>query len=320
MKRIENYSLLAAAALAFTLASCSNNEIETIPYEGPVEAQINAGIDGAITRAYDTSWDKGDAIGISCSGTNTNYTNMKYVTTNGNGTFAHDGGSASGIFFQGTEEVTFSAYYPFTGSENTKPGTEGVISGSTSAQSTNQKNIDYMYAGGVTAKYSSPTVSFSGTGTKFKHMMTRLILVLETSTDYGFTADEVKNGTYTLGGLKHEGTFNMTTGEAKATSTATAVDNWSVSTNCPSADADNKRTYTMILYPQTVSGALPFTATINGNEYKNDKDITFTSNTLQAGTSYTFSITVKKTGLIVNSCTIEGWGTENTGSGDATMK
>ena len=84
MKTIRNYSLLASAMLTLAFTACSNNEIETIPYDGPVAAQVIAGIDGAVTRAADASWENGDAIGISCSSTNTNYTNMKYVTAQAN--------------------------------------------------------------------------------------------------------------------------------------------------------------------------------------------------------------------------------------------
>lgn len=324
MKQFRNYSLLAGAMLTFAFTSCGNDENVTIPYEGPVAAQVTAGINGVVTRAADPSWDNGDAIGLSCSGTTTNYTNMKYVTTSGNGTFTHYNGDsedlAGGIFFQGTGDVTFSAYYPFTGTEKSNPGTDGVISGSTSAQSSNQKDIDYLYASGVTTTYASPTVSFNGASTKFQHKMVRLKLILQTSADAGFSVDDVKNGTYTLGGLKHEGTFNVTIGTADATSTAATVFDWSVSSNCPFADANNQRTYTMILYPQTVTGALPFTATISGQNYKNAADITFDSNELSAGTSYAFTITIKKTGLAVSGCTIEGWTTGTGGSGDATMQ
>ncbi|MCS2359404.1 fimbrillin family protein [Bacteroides fragilis] len=320
MKRIRNYSLLVSAMLTFAFTSCNNNEIETIPYEGPVPVQVTAGIDGAMTRASETSWEHGDAIGISCSGTNTNYTNMKYVTAIGNGTFTHYNGNdqedfTTGIFFQGTDQVTFSAYYPFTGTEGSKPGTEGKISGSTSARG---GQIDYLYAGGLTATYARPNISFSTTETKFKHKMTRLKLVLETSADAGFSVNDVTTGTYVLGGLKHEGTFNVITGIAAATESADPVANFHLD-NFPSVDANNQRTYTLILYPQTVSGALPFTATISSQNYKNTADITFTDNKLLPGTSYTFTITIKKTGLTVNSCTIDGWGTGAIGSGTAEM-
>lgn len=325
MRQMRNYSLLASAMLTFTFTACSNNDIETIPYEGPVPVQVTAGIDGILTRASDAAWGKNDAIGISCKSTNTNYTNMKYVTADGDGAFDHynnDGKDvAGGIFFQGTDQVTFSAYYPYAGSEKTMPGTNGVITSRTESQSTKQNEIDYLYADGLETNYKTPNISFSTDATKFKHKMTRLKLVLETSADAGFSADDVKGGTYVLGGLKHEGTFDTTKGLAEATSTATVNDNWSVSTNCPSADDDSKkqRTYTMILYPQTVGGALTFTATISNQNYKNTANIKFDNDKLQPGTSYTFTITIKKTGLTVSSCTLDGWGPETTGKGDAKM-
>ncbi|WP_195668988.1 fimbrillin family protein [Bacteroides intestinalis] len=324
MKQIRNYSLLASAMLTFALTSCNNDEVETIPYEGPVLAQVTAGIDGALTRASDTSWDQNDAIGITCRNTEneTNYDNKKYVTASGNGTFTHYNATvedlAGGIFFQGTGDVSFFAYYPFTGTDGTLPGTNnGIISGSTQKQVTNQKSLDYLYAAASTT-YATPTISFTGND-KFKHKMARLKLVLQTDANAGFSVEDVKSGTYTLGGLKHDGTFNVIEGKAKTTPDASPVANWSVSTNCPYADANNQRTYTMFLYPQTVSGPLPFTATISSQNYNNTADIKFTDNELSSGNSYTFTITIKKTGLAVSSCTIEGWGTEVTGSGNAGM-
>ena len=251
---------------------------------------------------------------------------MKYVTAGGDGTFKHYDGDkedlAGGIFFQGKKTVTFSAYYPFTGAEEYKPGIDqdGKISNITSLQLTGQNKIDYLYADGITTTYTTPVISFNGDATKFKHKMSRLKLVLETPGNDGFSATDVASGTYVLGGLKHEGTFDTTTGTAEAASTATAVADWSVSANCPYADANNRRTYTMILYPQTVDGALPFTATISGQGYKNTADIKFENNKLLSGTSYTFTITIKKDRLEVSGCTIENWNAATDVKGDATMQ
>lgn len=307
MKQFRNYSLLAGAMLTLAFASCSNDGIENVPLEKPVAAQVTAAIDGVVTRAADASWGSGDAIGISCSSTYTNYTNMKYVTINGDGNFIHEGGAASGIFFQGTEDVTFSAYYPFTGTEGSVPGSEGVITGSTTTQ-TNQKNFDYLYAGNVTANYQSHTISFTE-GNKFLHKMTRLILVIETSAAAGFNASDVTSGTYSISGIKHNGTFNTKTGEATVTGETT--DDWEITATA--TDNDNKRTYSMILYPHS-SPALKFKATIGDQTYSAD-----IKPALAASTSYTYTITVKKEGLTVSSCTIDGWGAGENGSGEAKL-
>lgn len=78
-----------------------------------------------------------------------------------------------------------------------------------------------------------------------------------------------------------------------------------------------KRTYTLVLLPQDCSGtALKFEATIGGQIYKNDTNI---KPNLEAGKSYTYTITVKKTGLVVSGCTIAPWTVESEQKGDATM-
>lgn len=304
MKQLRNYSLLAGAMLTLALTSCGNDGIEAQVYDGPVAAQVTAGINGVLTRAVDASWENNDAIGISCSGTNTNYDNMRYVTT-GNGTFTHDGGTKSGIFFQGTEEVTFSAYYPFNGTEKSPAGT---INGVTTENQANQKSFDYLYATNATTTYANPTISFTGASV-FKHKMARLILKITTSEADGFSAGDVTSGTYSISGIKHSGTFN--TADGTATATGSAIDDWTITATAQ--DANDQRTYSMIFYPQGQS-TLTFKAVIGGQTYT--KDIT---PALTASTSNTYTITVKKTGLVVSGSTIEGWGEEEEGSGDATM-
>lgn len=305
MKQLRNYSLLAGAMLTLALTSCGNDGIEPQVYDGPVAAQVTAGINGVLTRAMDASWDNNDAIGISCSSTNTKYANMKYVTT-GNGNFTHDGGVKSGIFFQGTENVTFSAYYPFSGTEKSSAG---IISGVTTNDQTKQKEFDYLYAANATTTYASPTISFTGASI-FKHKMSRLILKITTSDAAGFSVDDVTSGTYSISGIKHSGTFDTTDGTAAATDGAT--DDWAITAEAQ--DANSQRTYSMIFYPQD-QPTLTFKAVINGQAYT-----TTIEPTLTASTSNTYTITVKKTGLVVNSSTIEGWGEEEEGSGDATMQ
>lgn len=306
MKQLRNYSLLAGVMLTLALTSCGNDGIETQVYDGPVAAQVTAGINGVLTRAMDASWDNGDAIGISCSSTNTNYANMKYVT-DGDGSFTHEGGIASGIFFQDTEEVTFSAYYPFSGTEELPAGT---IYGVTTNDQTKQKEFDYLYAANATTTYASPTISFTGNSI-FKHKMSRLILKITTSDADGFNATDVQRGTYSISGIKHSGTFDTTTGTAIATDDVT--NDWVITAEAQDASS-NQRTYSMIFYPQDQS-TLTFKAVIGGQTYA--KDIT---PTLTASTSNTYTITVRKTGLVVSNSTIEGWGEEHNESGDATMQ
>ncbi|WMI93963.1 fimbrillin family protein [Bacteroides fragilis] len=311
------------ATVATMLAACSNDENEM--NNGPVEARITAGIDGPATRAIDQSWSSGNTIGVMVtSAVNSNmttlYRNVKYMVGGAgtNGTFT--AATGKGIFFQdASETVTFAAYSPYQTSANaaTLPGTNGTVTGvntKTQTDQATQETFDYLFAGGATASKGAPTVEFKDSY-NFKHQMARLILVLKTSETDGFTAGQVFNGTYKLGGLKHDGTFNVTNGTA--TATGGEVSDWNITNNYKEdGNPANTRTYTMILYPQNTGGALTFIAEIAGQTYTNTTSI---QPALAAGTSYTYTITMKKTGLTVSGCTISPWNPGAGGSGDATM-
>lgn len=293
--------LFAAAALALT--ACSNDDNLTGNSEA-VAARVTANIDEPGSRAYDQTWEAGDMIGISTTSTGkTHYTNMKYSTT-GDGNFTHVGGDASGIFFQDMNEVTFSAYYPFAGTEKSAAG---ILNGTTATQ-TDQKTFDFLFAEGAKASRTSSTLSFTGDAA-FQHKMTRLVLNLQTDANSGFTATDVTTGTYKLNGIKHNGTFDTATGEAVATGEANT--DWAITATA--ADNANVRTYSMILYPQA-DATLTLKATIGGESYTCN-----ITPVLASGMSYTYTITVKKTGLEVKNCTIDAWGDGGSTTGEATM-
>lgn len=311
------YLFLAATALS--LAACSSDDENMGANDGPVAAQITAGVSGPATRANNDVWEA-DAIGVRVTGvTGTTsgitsimedlYQNVEYTTesTSKDANFT----STDGIFFQDANEtVTFAAYGPYLSSANkaTLPGTNGVITGSTENQSSrdDQKKIDYIYASGATASRSNPQVSFSGEH-EFQHKMTKLILIVRTSADDGFSETDVTRGTYTLSGLTHTGQFDVTTGEASATGTA-SQDAWSLSANSLMTEGETtQRIFTSILYPQDLTSPLVFTATIDNQNYTSAGNDVQIQPELNAGYSYTYTITVKKTGLKISTCTIQDW-------------
>lgn len=343
MKTVK-YLFLAAA---MTLAACSNDENEV--NNGPVEARITAGF-GAMSRAVNTdnTWAKNNEIGVmvtkveqsggsgTTSGMVDRYKNVEYTTKQGGSSATFEAEPGKGIFFQdATETVTFAAYYPYK--ESTNASTLPTITVNTKDNNidANQAKIDFLFASGATASKSSPTVEFKdnssvsgGTNCQFLHKMAQLKLVIVGSTADGFTADEAKavcaNGsTYKLGGLIHDGTFTLSVSAGTATGTAattgtTTVSEWEI-TGCVKADNESAytRTYTLVLLPQDCSSsALNFQATIGGQTYTNNKDI---KPNLQAGNTYTYTITAKKKGLEVSGCTIGPWTPSTGGSGDATM-
>ena len=106
--KIFRFLYIAAAALLF--AACANEE-DGIGNSGPVAATVQADIVKNVTRATTgNTWSENDAIGVNV--TSKGYTignNVKYTTT-GDGKFTSD----NPIYFaSATEEVNFSAYYPY---------------------------------------------------------------------------------------------------------------------------------------------------------------------------------------------------------------
>lgn len=322
------YLIIAAAAAL--LAACNNDENEV--NDGPVEARITAGIAGPQTRAVGTQWNA-DNIGVMVTAASSSmtqlYKNVKYTTTSQDVTATFTPATTgTGIFFQDVKEtVTFAAYAPYQESDaNALPGTNGVVKVDTEDNngSDKQESIDFLYASGATASRGNSTVTFAkidgGTDCSFKHRMARLDLVLQVSTTDGFSADQIfaDANTVKLSGLKHAGTFNVTTGVAAVNADATVTTDW-VITACKKADDKTTKTraYSLILLPQDASAAgLPLTINIGGQNYMNTGDI---KPKLEAGNSYTYTITVKKTGLTVSGCTITDWNSSGTGSGDAEM-
>lgn len=320
------------ATLAIGLAACGNDD-ENKVNNGPVEAQINAGVSGPLSRAMNDTWEA-DAIGViakSVEGTTEGvesqmanlYKNVKYTTTATTNIAANFSAEiGKGIFFQDAKEiVTFAAYAPYqtSSANNVLPGTsaDGIITGSTEAQSSrdSQKAFDYIYASGATASRQDCKVEFKESNA-FVHKMTRLVIIVKTSADFGFTAAQVTGGTYKLSGLNHSGQFDVTKGEAKATGTTTTSD-WSLTDKSLKTTGETTQcTFTSILYPQTLGAALTFTAEIGGQTYTNSTDI---NPELSAGQSYEYTITAKKTGLTVSGCTIKAWNPNTNVGGDATM-
>lgn len=342
MKAKTTLFILAAAAVLTACTTESDNP------KGSVAARITAGVSGPKARAVDNRWNA-DHIGVMVEGESSTmskkYKNVEYVTqSTGTSASFTPLNSNGGIFFEdSSNDFIFSAYAPYASSTDisTLPGNGGKIAVSTIAQlgAKAQESIDYIYATGAMASKSSPIVSFTnksgsgGSDCSFKHKMARLILKVQVSTDDGFTDKNVlERANFKLGGLIHEGTFDVTNGTA--TATGSVVNDWVlrefsgsgtsviVRGNC-TANFDSSTgvmTFTMILLPQTLADNLVFAvspADGEGQTYVN-KDVIKPA--LQAGYSYTYTITVKKTGLVVSGSTIEDWNDGGNYEGDATMQ
>jgi len=78
-------------------------------------------------------------------------------------------------------------------------------------------------------------------------------------------------------------------------------------------------TFTMILLPQTLANALVLEISPDDEEYQSYSNKDMIKPALEAGYSYTYTITVKKTGLTLSGSTIENWNDGGSHAGDAKM-
>lgn len=286
---------MAFTATLFLLSACSNDKSDDsnnpVDNTAPVAAQFTAGI---VTRAFDQQWEENDFIGVSGTSGDVEYSNVAYhYTTAGDGAFSAVIAREE-IYFQVPAPTTFTAYYPFSvwSIETSTP----LLIASTESQKA-QKTFDFLYGTGTGSK-ATPTVTF-----QFGHSMSKCIFNIKPGDNITFA--DITGGSSTLGGVTHDGEFNPSTGVATATG---AVTLWDMSTNATAIDVTTPvgsevRTYSLILYPQTMAG-LTYSAVIDGEPY------TATIGTglaIEAGKSYSYNITVNKTGLAISAATITEW-------------
>ena len=135
-----NKKTFSAVALATLLLTACQNDEETMQTDARVALQVTSGIQ---TRAYDATWEANDEIGIfgftQGDAPTQAHTNVRYVTTGGNGTFTPDGTTIY-LPVDGSS-LDFVAYYPHTTDlEN------GIYTVDVEDQS-DQSTIDLMAAG-----------------------------------------------------------------------------------------------------------------------------------------------------------------------------
>ncbi|HIZ33853.1 MAG TPA: fimbrillin family protein [Candidatus Bacteroides merdigallinarum] len=288
--------LFALAALGIVLTACTNdNEVMN---NGPVAAVINAEISDAVaTRASGTTWGDADEIGVSEN--RFGYTNVLYRRANGK--FEPAG---STIYFHDDAPTTFSAYYPY----NSNGGTLTVTTDATAQQ--NQPAIDFLYATGAIAGTDSPEVNFRNENAaggndpaldhSFHHCMSQLTLTFEAGEGVDFST--IRPTAYTLSGLVLTGSFDTTTGTAKADDGAQAAD--------LIMPIGSPLTSSVILFPQT-RASIDLTVVYNDNEY--NATLTVPDGALKAGNNYTYTVTVRNKDLSIGSADITAWNPVNGG-------
>ncbi len=309
------YTLIAVAGMA--LAGCASDEpAQRTDADGAavVSAEI-AGVAGS--RAYDTSWEMGDQIGISSSEGSVVCTNVPYVTADGSGAFTAAEGEAKGIFFDTNAISKFSAYYPYDAGVTAE---NPVITRDVTVQSSGRnRQIDFLFAEGARGAKSNPAINFTGAAA-FTHRMAQLVLNIVPDKESGFVdTDVLADGVSTLSGLAVEGQFNTLTGVAEATGEAT---DWllsdplkGISNVTPTIDTTSGGvSFTMLVYPQQVSDGVTYSIDYGGASYS----CTLTP-ALEAGKRYTYHIKLSKTGLTVANSTITDWQDDDSADVDTSL-
>ena len=308
-------------AAAILSASCSSDELMNSDNGSPKAAIVTASLPQTnVTRATGNVWtDHYQSIGVrvtaeqnnancasSCSMAN-DYKNMKYnvSASNEDGTTATFSAESDDICFKEEGEHLFSAYAPYS-STLTNDATIAVNTLTGNASQTAQKAIDYIYAEGAKASSVSPQVAFAGEN-EFVHKLSKLNLTIKMGE--GFSASDISNiSSIILGGLKHVGTFDITTGEAATSSDATvdltlspnATDNILTS----DASAGTLKLSLYLLPQDCSSSALPLTIAYDDVNFSNKTSIT---PNLIAGKACNYEITMNKTGITVSNGMLTDW-------------
>lgn len=277
MMKIRHFAL---AALAISMAACTSDN-ENMNTDGPVAAKFIADITPATrVNSEGTEWTEGDRIGV----TGANFTNVPYKREYG--MFVPDG---TVIYFSDTETHTFKAYYPYQAEG-------GTVTVSTAADKQGT-DIDFLFASGATGDTRNPTVSFTGDHA-FKHCMSLIKFTFKPGD--GIMFSETEPASYTLGGLKIEGTFDTATG----TTAVTAAANSPITMQLNGATASQ-----VIILPQEVTIPLDLSVSYNGQSYKATLKLpeTPTANFYAAGYAYTYNITLNNKDIEVSEPTITPW-------------
>lgn len=257
MKKFKIILLLTATIL---LASCDQKE--AVFSEKPalgVPLQLGSGISATITRAHDTTWDAGDAIGVFTTATGTTTItksgsqydeNIGYSTTLEAETYS--GGNYTYRQFSPLNEkkiylpadgsaVDVYAYYPYY---NTVSATVSrSISIPTPQTLSNQKQVDVLKAK-VSSTPSAPVdIDHPSVNLLFEHVMSKVIVYVMSGTGYGdedLTGDKVSS--VQLLGQPTEATFAPISQELTITSGNNTITMQEIT---DPTDPDYQTTYTI---------------------------------------------------------------------------
>lgn len=264
-------SLLGIVLSLSILQSCQNDETNIIQNEVNNKGITFSSIidDAQNSRAYDTSWEANDVIGVfMLANSNVLATNIPYVTSKGDGYFVSQN---SPIYYpEVNSAVDFIAYYPY--SKTISYHTNYLIDLS---NQTKQNAIDLMTAVNLTNRQlTSPQGNL-----QFKHLLAKLVLNLKST-----SGSSLKGIKASISGLKVKGTADLSDGTITPSGEATT---FSLFINEEATQAE------AILLPQALSGNLKIKLELNGQSKEINTEI---SGSIEQGYKYIYNVNVNYQG------------------------
>lgn len=266
-------SLLGIVLSLSILQSCQNDETNIIQNEVNNKGITFSSIidDAQNSRAYDTSWEANDVIGVfmlANSDKNVLATNIPYATSKGDGYFVSQN---SPIYYpEDNSAVDFIAYYPY--SKAISDHTNYPIDLS---NQTKQNAIDLMTAVNLTNRQlASPQGNL-----QFKHLLAKLVLNLKST-----SGSSLKGIKASISGLQVKGTANLSNGNITSSGEATT---FSLFINEEATQAE------AILLPQALSGNLKIKLELNGQSKEIETEI---SGSIEQGYKYIYNVNVNYQG------------------------
>lgn len=255
---IKAVAILCIMNCALCITSCSQEENAN---DGKYPLELKAtGISVDQTRAVpDGTWTGNEVLGLMVSGDNNVY---RYTADNeGNLT------STSPYYWQNTDDITVTAWYPYSASSDGTKFSHTVNDDQSSDE--NYNSSDLIVA-------SNKTVSFAKSEIAFEHQTSKITVSLTWGTE--FTDEEKDKARVEI----YDGTQY-------------------IAPNC----SIKAMMYRAVIMPVKLNANTDFIKVTVGKAsfyYALAAQTSFDKNN-----SYTYSITVKKTGLELTGCTIKGW-------------
>ena len=254
-------SLLGIMLSLSILQSCQNDETNIIQNEVNNKGITFSSIidDAQNSRAYDTSWEANDVIGVfmlANSDKNVLDKNIPYATSKGDGYFVSKN---SPIYYpEDNSAVDFIAYYPYSETIDYKNYPINL------SNQTKQNAIDLMTAVNLTNRQLA---------------LAKLVLNLEST-----SGSSLKGIKASISGLQVKGTANLSDGTITPSGEATT---FSLFINEEATQAE------AILLPQTLSGNLKIKLELNGQSKEIETEI---AGSIEKGYKYIYNVNVNYQG------------------------